>query len=115
MSLTIVNDLPHTQDCSEEHEPDRIFLFTKEDHVAKDDASVAQIVFIQSLPCQVGIAACQLARNLGCRVIGTAGTEAGLEAARQSGAHLTVNHRDKGYLDQIQVFTACGVKCIGRL
>ncbi|CAF3970999.1 unnamed protein product [Adineta steineri] len=49
----------------------------------------------------VGIAAVQLARTLGMRVIGTASTEQGLQAIRDQGAHLAVNHKTEGYLKEI--------------
>ena len=40
----------------------------------------------------VGIAAVQIARAHGLRVIGTAGTEEGLQAIRDEGAHVALNH-----------------------
>jgi NADPH2:quinone reductase len=47
----------------------------------------------------VGVAAVQMARAHGLRVVGTAGTEEGLQAIREEGAHLALNHRSEGYLD----------------
>jgi NADPH2:quinone reductase len=55
----------------------------------------------------VGIAAIQLARKAGMRVIGTAGTEPGRELVLAQGAHHVLNHREEGYLDNIQKQT-CG-------
>lgn len=55
----------------------------------------------------VGIAATQLARKAGLRVIGTAGTDAGRELALAQGAHHVLNHREPGYLEKIQELT-CG-------
>jgi NADPH2:quinone reductase len=49
----------------------------------------------------VGIAATQLARAYGMRVIGTAGTEKGAALVRPQGAHEVRNHPDAGYLDRI--------------
>ena len=49
----------------------------------------------------VGIAAVELGRAHGLRVIGTAGTAEGLALAREHGAHHTLNHRDREYLQQV--------------
>ncbi len=53
----------------------------------------------------VGTAALQLARAAGMHVIGTAGTEEGLELVRTQGAHHGLNHKVPGYLDQIPELT----------
>jgi NADPH:quinone reductase-like Zn-dependent oxidoreductase len=45
----------------------------------------------------------QLAKALGLRVIGTASTEHGLQAVRDQGADLAVNHKQEGYLREIAV------------
>ncbi|AJE02242.1 NADPH:quinone reductase [Geobacter pickeringii] len=55
----------------------------------------------------VGIAAVQLARAAGLRVIGTAGTEKGEAMVLAQGAHHVLNHRSDGYLDKLQDLT-CG-------
>ncbi len=61
----------------------------------------------------VGIPAVQAARACGLTVIGTAGTERGLEAVERAGAHVTVNHRQDGYLEAISKATkARGVDVI---
>jgi NADPH2:quinone reductase len=49
----------------------------------------------------VGIAAVQIARAHGLHVVGTAGTEEGLRAIIEEGAHLALNHRAAGYLDRL--------------
>lgn len=49
----------------------------------------------------VGISAVQLARTHGLRVIGTAGTKAGLELARREGAHAVLDHTEQGYLQGV--------------
>ena len=51
------------------------------------------------------MAACQLSRALGLKVLGTAGTPEGMKLALQSGAHLAFNHREEGYTDKIMVYT----------
>lgn len=58
------------------------------------------LVFI----CQVGIAACQLARAFGLRVLGTAGTSEGMDLVLKNGAHQAFNHREKDYVAKIKVW-----------
>ncbi|MGB7624625.1 MAG: NADPH:quinone reductase [Terriglobia bacterium] len=53
----------------------------------------------------VGIAAVQIARAMGLIVLGTAGTEKGLELVRREGAHHVFNHTQSGYLEQIMEAT----------
>ena len=53
----------------------------------------------------VGIAAVELGRAHGLHVIGTAGTQEGLALAREHGAHHTLNHRDRDYLQQVLPLT----------
>jgi len=49
----------------------------------------------------VGLAVVQIARAHGLHVIGTAGTDAGLQAIRSEGAHVALNHHTPGYLDAL--------------
>jgi NADPH2:quinone reductase len=49
----------------------------------------------------VGIAAVQISRAVGLRVLGTAGTPKGLELAKQEGAQQVFDHRKAGYQDEI--------------
>ena len=49
----------------------------------------------------VGTAAVQIAHAQGLTVIGTGGTDAGLELVRKLGAEVVVSHRDPGYTDAI--------------
>lgn len=60
----------------------------------------------------VGIAAVQMARAIGATVIGTAGTERGIELVRSEGAHLALDHSADGYLDRIAAFARGGVDVI---
>jgi len=53
----------------------------------------------------VGIAAVQLARAAGARVIGTAGSDRGRELVLAQGAHYVLNHREPGYLDALRELT----------
>lgn len=50
----------------------------------------------------VGLAACQIARAYGLRVLGTAGTEKGQNIVLQNGAHEVFNHREVNYIDAIK-------------
>lgn len=49
----------------------------------------------------VGILAVQLAKYVGSKVIGTAGTAESMDLVRQSGADMVLNHNEPGYLDKI--------------
>jgi NADPH:quinone reductase len=49
----------------------------------------------------VGIAAVQIGRALGMTVIGTAGSDKGLQLVKHEGAHHAFNHRNAGYTDAI--------------
>jgi NADPH2:quinone reductase len=49
----------------------------------------------------VGIAALQIGRAMGLRVLGTAGTPKGVEIAKREGAHQVFDHRKSGYQDEI--------------
>jgi NADPH2:quinone reductase len=49
----------------------------------------------------VGIAAVQIGRAIGMTVIGTAGSDKGLELVKHEGAHHAFNHRNAGYTDAI--------------
>ncbi|XP_045657968.1 quinone oxidoreductase [Ursus americanus] len=50
----------------------------------------------------VGLAACQIARAYGLKVLGTAGTEEGQNLVLQNGAHEVFNHRELNYIDKIK-------------
>lgn len=68
-------------------------------------AQAGESVLVHGASGGVGIAAVQLARKAGMRVIGTAGTEAGQALVLVQGAHYVLNHREAGYLDKIQELT----------
>lgn len=44
-----------------------------------------------------------MARALGLRVLGTAGTTEGLELVLRNGAHQAFNHKEEGYTSKIMV------------
>ncbi|MGD1148198.1 MAG: NADPH:quinone reductase [Thermoanaerobaculaceae bacterium] len=64
-------------------------------------ARAGETVLVHGASGGVGVAAVQLARSMGLRVIGTAGTERGLELVRREGAHYAFNHHSDGYRDEI--------------
>ncbi len=66
-------------------------------HHAK--ARAAETLLVHGASGGVGIAAVQIARALGMQVMGTAGTEKGLDLVRREGAHHAFNHKIAGYTD----------------
>lgn len=62
-------------------------------------------VFIHGASGGVGLAATQIARAWGARVIGTASTDEGRALVRQQGAEHALNHRETGYLDRLKELT----------
>jgi NADPH2:quinone reductase len=65
----------------------------------------AETLLVHGASGGVGIAALQFARAAGLRVIGTAGTDRGLELIGRLGAHHTVNHHANGYQARIVELT----------
>jgi len=65
-------------------------------------AAVGQRVLVHGASGAVGLAAVQLAKDMGCFVAGTAGTTGGEEAVRAAGADFVVNHRVEGYVAKLQ-------------
>lgn len=53
----------------------------------------------------VGIAAVQIAKALGAKVIATAGTHEKLEIAKRNGADFVINYRDKDWTEQVKKIT----------
>ena len=60
-----------------------------------------EVVFVHGASGGVGVAAIQLARAAGLRVIGTAGTEKGRTLVAEQGAHHVLDHRAPDYLQQL--------------
>jgi NADPH2:quinone reductase len=65
------------------------------------DARPDETVLVHGATGGTGIAAVQIARARGLRVIGTGGTERGIALVREQGAALVVNHREPKYLDAV--------------
>ncbi|XP_051943926.1 quinone oxidoreductase [Hippocampus zosterae] len=69
--------------------------------VHKAHVKAGETVLVHGASGGVGLATCQLARMLGLRVMGTAGTQQGMELAAKNGAHLVFNHREEDYIGKI--------------
>lgn len=70
-------------------------------------AQAGETVLVHGASGGVGLAALQLARNAGMRVIGTAGSEEGRGLVLAQGAHHVLNHHEAGYMEQLSQLT-CG-------
>ncbi len=68
-------------------------------------AQPAEAVLVHGASGGVGSAAVQLARAAGMTVIGTAGSERGLDLVKKEGAHHVLNHASDGYLDELMKLT----------
>jgi NADPH:quinone reductase len=69
------------------------------------DAHASQTLLVHGASGGVGIAAVQMGHALGMTVIGTAGTEKGLELVRREGAHHAFKHKNAGYTEEIMKAT----------
>jgi len=65
-----------------------------------------ETVLIHGASGSVGLAAVEIARSNGLKIIGTAGTDEGLELLRSRGVAAALNHNKKGYLDEVECLTA---------
>jgi NADPH2:quinone reductase len=68
-------------------------------------AQAGQTILVHGGSGGVGLAAIQLAKLHGCRVIATAGTQEGLELVTAHGA-FAVNHKTEGYMEEILKLTS---------
>lgn len=64
-----------------------------------------ETVFVHGASGGVGMAATQLARAGGFRVVGSAGTDAGRELVRREGAHEVLDHTAPDYLERLMTLT----------
>ena len=69
------------------------------------EAKPAETALVHGASGGVGSASVQLARAAGLTVIGTAGSERGLELVKKEGAHHVLNHSSDGYLDELMKLT----------
>jgi NADPH2:quinone reductase len=72
-------------------------------HCAKAEAG--EVVLVHGASGGVGTAAVQLAKSAGMKVIGSAGTEKGMELVRHQGADFVVNHKEAGRFEKIMEWT----------
>ncbi len=68
-------------------------------------AEPGETVLIHGATGGVGVAAVQIARAMGLRVIGTGGTERGREMILREGAHHSLDHTAATYLDELMSLT----------
>jgi NADPH:quinone reductase len=73
--------------------------------VQRAAARSGESVLVHGASGGVGLAAVQIARSLGLRVIGTAGTPQGAELVRAQGADHVLDHTSAGYLDALPGLT----------
>ena len=69
------------------------------------DARPGETVLIHGASGGVGIAGVQLARDEGLTIIGTAGTQRGLDLVKKEGAHYAFDHTKAGYTEEIMKVT----------
>jgi NADPH:quinone reductase len=69
--------------------------------VLRAHVKAGETVLVHGASGAVGVAAVQLARGMGLRVLGTAGSDAGTRAVRDAGAHEVFSHCDDGYEKKI--------------
>lgn len=83
-------------------------------HALKNRANISagQRIFIHGASGGVGLAAVQLAKDFGCFVVGTAGSDPGLEAVQKSGADAALNHREDGYMQKAKELAPDGFDVI---
>lgn len=65
------------------------------------EARASETILIHGASGGVGIASVQMARAMGLTVLGTAGTQKGLDLAKREGAHQVFNHTQSGYQEEI--------------
>lgn len=73
--------------------------------VARAKVRVGETVLVHAAGSGVGVAAVQIAKLLGARVIATAGTEAKLEKARALGADHLVNYEEQDFAQEVRKLT----------
>src|SRR6516164_5035540 len=75
--------------------------FIKNRRASANEGFMRIFIFKSAASGGVGIAALQIARAMGLRVLGTAGTPKGLEISKREGAHEVFDHHKAGYQDEI--------------
>ncbi|XP_043820361.1 quinone oxidoreductase-like isoform X2 [Dromiciops gliroides] len=72
--------------------------------IHKAQATPGETVLIHGASGGVGVAACQMARAYGLKVLGTASTDLGTRIARVNGAHKVFDHTETDYVDKIKEY-----------
>jgi len=70
--------------------------------VTKAKLRPGETVLVHGASGAVGVACCQLSHSIGAHVLGTAGTEEGLQLVLNNGANKVFNHRQANYVDEIK-------------
>ncbi|XP_053739574.1 quinone oxidoreductase-like [Synchiropus splendidus] len=96
-----VHKLPDTMDFSQGAAIGIPYFTAYRALVQKAHIKPGESVLVHGASGGVGVAACQLSRALGLRVLGTAGTDEGMKLVLNNGAHLVFNHREEGYIEKI--------------
>jgi NADPH2:quinone reductase len=73
--------------------------------VQRARAQAGETVLVHGASGGVGVASVQIARAMGLRVIGTAGTDRGRELILREGAHHALDHKAPDYLAQLSALT----------
>ena len=68
-------------------------------------AKPGETILVHGASGAVGLAALQIAKAAGMRVIGTAGTDQGMQLARENGAIAVLNHTEADYLCEVDKLT----------
>ncbi|KAH9495768.1 hypothetical protein Btru_013273, partial [Bulinus truncatus] len=71
-----------------------------------------ETVFVHGASGGVGLAAVQLAKAHGLRVVGTAGTQEGIDLVKKNGADFVFNHREEGYFEKISKQVEGGIDIV---
>jgi len=69
------------------------------------EARAGETLLVHGASGGVGVAAVQFARAMGMTIIGTAGTQRGLDLVKKEGAHYVFDHTKPGYTDEIMKVT----------
>ncbi len=77
--------------------------------IYRAQAKPGETILIHGASGAVGLAAIQIAKSYGMRVIGTAGTEQGISLLKEQGVIAALNHHENNYLDALGELTCdCG-------
>jgi NADPH:quinone reductase-like Zn-dependent oxidoreductase len=102
-----VNCLPYPERLSFEDAASVPLVFQTAWHmlIARAELQPGEDVLVLGAGSGVGIAAIQIAKFLGARVIATAGTDTKLEKARQLGADHVINHKTQKIREEVRRIT----------